>query len=212
MTSGYVSTIPVEGSLNQTTRMIWPQSRPWVLEDRIYAKQPALLVSCGRRKPFAEGAGDVELWIRSEALTTSFWPDFMAGRFPLPHLDRLRDCPGAAISKEKLLFHPACDFPCEPGCRPCLGVGGVSAHSRASSRDGVRQDSLARVRRRIAFSFVCSSQTQLAFPAPPEIRGSWGWGGGPGARRVPAAQGKKSGRWRATPGPQLARPDQALTC
>lgn len=54
---------------------------------------------------------ETELWIRSEALTTSFWPNFIAGRlFLFPHLDRLRHCPRAVISKEKFLFHPACDF------------------------------------------------------------------------------------------------------
>lgn len=56
------------------------------------------------------------------------------GLFPFPHLDRLRHCPRAFISKEKFLFHPTRDFSLlwalvsvKHGCRSfglilCLGM------------------------------------------------------------------------------------------
>lgn len=52
----------------------------------------------------------LNFWNTLELLPHSFGPTLLQILFSFPHLDRLRNCPRAIISKEKFLFHPGCDF------------------------------------------------------------------------------------------------------
>lgn len=48
--------------------------------------------------------------IALKLLPHPFGLTFLQKLFPFPHLDRLRNCPRAIISKVEFLFHPVRDF------------------------------------------------------------------------------------------------------
>lgn len=52
----------------------------------------------------------LNFWIALKLLPHPFGLTLLWRLFPFPHLDRFRNRPRAIISKEKFLFHPACDF------------------------------------------------------------------------------------------------------
>lgn len=52
----------------------------------------------------------LNLWITLKLLPHPSGLTLLQKLLPFPHLHRRRNCPGAVISKEKFLFHAACDF------------------------------------------------------------------------------------------------------
>lgn len=52
----------------------------------------------------------LNFWNTLKLLPHSFGLTLLQILFSFPHLDRLRNCSRAIISKEKFLFHPVCDF------------------------------------------------------------------------------------------------------
>lgn len=63
-----------------------------------------------RENAFHKELLTLNFWIALKLLPHPFGLALLQGLFPFPHLDRLRNRPGAIISKEKFLFHPARDF------------------------------------------------------------------------------------------------------
>ena len=63
-----------------------------------------------REAPFHKELLVLNFWIALKLLPHHSGLTLLQVLFSFPHLDRLRNCPRAIISKEKFLFHPVCDF------------------------------------------------------------------------------------------------------